>query len=279
MSWSRLGDLDRRWIWLLMFILLAGVMLNPIGLPIKVTPPAEQVYNYIEQNIQAGDVVWVAHEYEGGSTAELNPEVVAVTRHLFQKGAKIVYSSVFGPTAPSIVNNIITPVAEELGKVYGEDYIILGYKPGTNSAIRGFTQDISATSAGVDWKGDSLDQFPIMQGLTRIAPDQVKLIVAVETGTPGCPQWLQFGATPSGVPLLCGTLSMSIAESKPYVESGQYVALIEGVRGAAEYEQILGYAGMGSAAQDAQSLSGLYVVLMIVLGNIAYLASRREAAQ
>lgn len=276
-NWSKLGDMDRRWIWLFMFIIMIAVLMNPIGLPITLNPHSQQVHDYITTNIGEGDYVWIATEYEGASTAELNPELVVLSRMVMQQGARIVYSSTFGPTAPFIVADQITPVAAEYGYEYGTDWINLGYKPGEGVAIQGFTNDIRQTSAGVDYQGRSLDQFPILEGVNALTPETFSLIAAIETGSPGCPEWLQYGATPSGVPMMCGTLTMSIAESKPYVDSGQYVALVQGNRGAAELELRIQAPGQGAAAQDAQSLSGLYLTLMIIIGNIAYMATRREA--
>ena len=62
----------------------------------------------------------------------------------------------------------------------------------------------------------------------------------------------------------------------PYVASGQLDALVAGLRGAAEYEKLIDRKGGGNRGMLAQSTAHLYVVVLIIIGNVAYFRSRRK---
>jgi len=61
--------------------------------------------------------------------------------------------------------------------------------------------------------------------------------------------------------------------------------MLVGLRGAAEYESMMGSPGIGLASMDAQSIAHLLIVFFIVIANISYLGtqnktrSRKEASQ
>jgi hypothetical protein len=54
--------------------------------------------------------------------------------------------------------------------------------------------------------------------------------------------------------------------------------LLAGMRGAAEYEQLIGHLDVATKLMDAQTLSHLLVILFIILGNIGYLVGKRQNA-
>jgi len=64
----------------------------------------------------------------------------------------------------------------------------------------------------------------------------------------------------------------------PFLSSGQMVGLLGGLKGAAEYEMLLKKPGMGQKGMDAQSVSHLVIVLMIVWGNVGYFLKRKSSA-
>jgi hypothetical protein len=47
-----------------------------------------------------------------------------------------------------------------------------------------------------------------------------------------------------------------------------------GLVGAAEYEQLSGEAGSAMAGMDSQSLVHIAIILLILVGNVAYFAGR-----
>jgi hypothetical protein len=91
----------------------------------------------------------------------------------------------------------------------------------------------------------------------------------------GCAFTLEYAAEPTGIPMTCGSMQMSLPIDKPYLDSGQYRALIPGLKGAAEYELLLGRPGDALAGMDVTSMGALYVTLLMIIGNAAYLMLNR----
>jgi hypothetical protein len=62
------------------------------------------------------------------------------------------------------------------------------------------------------------------------------------------------------------------------VDSGQLAALIDGYRGAAEYEKLIGFEdrGRGHRQANAQSWAHILIFVLLVVGNIGYFMTRRR---
>jgi hypothetical protein len=63
----------------------------------------------------------------------------------------------------------------------------------------------------------------------------------------------------------------------PYVQSGQIQGILGGMPGAAEYESLIGQAGIGTSGMDAQSVAHLVIVGFIIFGNISFFVERRRS--
>jgi hypothetical protein len=89
------------------------------------------------------------------------------------------------------------------------------------------------------------------------------------------------------VHLGCGVTAVSAADYYPYVNSGQFTGMLAGMKGAAEYEQLVadrmaatngewGLRNRGIEAMSSQTAAHLAIMAFIVLGNIAFFASKRR---
>ena len=63
---SRIANIDRRIIYLLLIAVISLALLRPIGLAIKVSPETMKVYNAIDQ-IPPGSVVWMGFDFDAGA--------------------------------------------------------------------------------------------------------------------------------------------------------------------------------------------------------------------
>jgi hypothetical protein len=109
----------------------------------------------------------------------------------------------------------------------------------------------------------------------RVAED-IDLVISIETGTPGLPEWLRQWNDPYGVPFIVGCIGVSVPGMAPYLASGQLSALLPGLTASGEYEILIGRPGLAVAGLDAVSMSHLLVVALVLIGNIAYFASGRK---
>jgi hypothetical protein len=65
----------------------------------------------------------------------------------------------------------------------------------------------------------------------------------------------------------------------PLLRSGQINGLIGGLRGAAEYEILIGQKGKAVAGMDAQSATHLAIIVLVIMCNLFYFSSRNRARQ
>ncbi|NLN79684.1 MAG: hypothetical protein GX141_12300, partial [Armatimonadetes bacterium] len=90
--------------------------------------------------------------------------------------------------------------------------------------------------------------------------------------------WISYLTTPKHIPLIyCPTAVMS-AGAYPYLDSGQLKGMLNGVMGAVQYETLVGQslvATDASASSWALSAAHIYILFLIVLGNLGYLAAKR----
>lgn len=61
----------------------------------------------------------------------------------------------------------------------------------------------------------------------------------------------------------------------PFLDTGQINGLIGGLRGAAEYETLIGMKGKAVAGMDAQSATHFIIIGLIVLCNLFYFLTPR----
>ncbi len=269
-------DLDRRWIYLLCWIFVLYPLIFPLGLPIPIGQQSTTWYAAVDA-VKPGSTVVFSPMYDPSAIPELFPMTIATFRHLLQKDVKIVVVT-FWAAGALVFDQVLAQVnPEDYHKVYGTDWIDLGYIPGSETAMASFSKDPVGTASTDFLQHKPTSSFPIMQNIKSAADFSV--IISLETGTPGAGEWLRQAQAPYGTPLIVGCVGVSAPGMMPFVQSGQISALLPGLTASAEYETLLTKSGLGRpglaiAGVDAVSTSHLLIVLLIVLGNIAYFASK-----
>ena len=156
---------------------------------------------------------------------------------------------------------------EEFDLTYGEDYVILGFRPGNEAVVKGMVRNIRKLYT-TDARGTLVDNIPLMKNINKVA--DFDFIFSASAGYPGTVEWVQYASDPTGVPLSTGTTSIMVNDIMPMVNSGQVKGILAGMPGAAEYEALIGAPGIGTSGMDAQSIAHLVIVLFIIFGNITY---------
>ena len=64
----------------------------------------------------------------------------------------------------------------------------------------------------------------------------------------------------------------------PFLDSHQIEGLLAGVKGAGDYEELMGMKGGGTRVATALSLVYALIITLIVVGNIGYFAEKRALA-
>jgi len=268
-----IGKVDRRWIFLVIGLAVLLPLFFPLGLPIRATNATQRVYDAVEE-LEPNSKVLVSFEYGPSTKPEIHPMAIAILRHLFTNNQKV-YVTCLWPDGQFMAEDALTEIAEqEFGLIYGEDYVLLGFRPGNEAVVKGLVSNLRKLYT-TDARGTLVDQIPMMANVNRVK--DFDFIFSASAGYPGTIEWVQYAADPTGVPMSTGTTSIQVNDVMPYVQSGQVKGILAGMPGAAEYEALIGSPGIGTSGMDAQSIAHLVIVIFIVFGNITYFIETRRA--
>ena len=268
-----IGKVDRRWIFLVIGLAVLLPLFFPLGLPIRATNATQRVYDAVD-DLEPNSKVLVSFEYGPSTKPEIHPMAIGILRHLFTNNQKV-YVTCLWPDGQFMAEDALTEIAEqEFGLTYGEDYVLLGFRPGNEAVVKGLVSNLRKLYT-TDARGTLVDQIPMMANVNRVK--DFDFIFSASAGYPGTIEWVQYAADPTGVPMSTGTTSIQVNDVMPYVQSGQVKGILAGMPGAAEYEALIGSPGIGTSGMDAQSIAHLVIVLFIVFGNITYFIETRRA--
>ncbi len=267
-----LEKLDRRWIFLVVALLVLLPLIFPLQLPLSVSGPARRFYQAVE-DVPNGSIVVLAGDYDPASAPELLPMTTASIRHLMRKDCRIIALQLW-EGGPPLVDAALHQIGDELGKKYGTDYVNLGYKSGREAVMPSFGNSFSRTFPN-DYSGTPVSQLPLMREADTFA--QTALFVNISAGYPGTKEWVQQVQGRFNVRMVSGSTAVQAPEIYPYLQSGQVLGLLGGMAGAAEYEKSIDWPGPATKGMDAQSSAHLFVVFLILVGNAIYFTRRRES--
>ena len=267
----KLSRVDRRWIFLIIGLSVLLPLFFPLGLPIRATDTTQIVYNAFD-SLDPNSKVLLSCEYGPSTKPEIHPMVIAVLHQLFRNNHKV-YVSCLWPDGQFMADEALRKVAPLYNKTYGEDYVILGYKPGNEAVIKGMVRDLRAIFS-TDVKGTKVEDIPMMTGIFKF--EDFDFLFSASAGFPGSIEWMQYATDNTDVKMSTGTTSIMVNDIMPFVVSKQIQGILAGMPGAAEYETLVGEPGIGTSGMDAQSLAHLIIVLFIIFGNIGYFIERNK---
>lgn len=268
-----LASIDRRYIYVVLLLVVLFPLFRPIGLPISISSWTEAFYAEIDK-LQPGDIVVMSIDYSPSGGPDVGPQAVAVFDHLMAKNVKVIGVS-FLADGPPQLQQILNPWMEGRGKTYGVDFVNLGFIAGLETAINAFNNDMKR-AAPVDFFNTPTNTLPLMQQVTDA--NDVKIVMNYATGIPGPAEWIRqlAGFSPD---ILIGVVTVMGPQTEPYYQSGQIKGLLSGLRSAAEYEVRAGMPGSAAAGMDAQSLGHVVIILAMAIGNLAYFLGRKGGAK
>jgi len=260
---------DHRWVYLLLIVVVSWPLLSPIGLPVPVTTSTKMAFDTVEK-LPSGSLVAMSSILSGGNWPDLGPPEVAFVQHLFKKKLKIIFIGGVDET-PTITETTLLPRINKYGAQYGVDYVNLGYIAGSPDASEAAFATSLRKVISVDFVTTKpLDDLPIMKGVNTLV--DFKLVIHIGMAEDPVRQYY----TPFKIPLLVGVYGMMGPHYIPYLDTGQLSGMIVGLRGAAEYEYLVGFVGEGLQGADALSMTHLLVAVFVVLGNVYYLYQTRD---
>jgi hypothetical protein len=275
---QRFQQLDRRWVFLGMGLAILIPMLLPVHLAFKVDQRVQSLYDAVEE-LPAGSTVFLSADFDPASRPELEPFFRAVLHHLFRKDVKIVAATLW-EYAPPIVEPILREIAEYHHKQYGTDWAWLGFKPGKELAIKAIGENIPQTFPK-DVRGTPLGEIPVIRGFKQ-AKD-FPLLVNVSAGFPGTREYVLQIQGQYSLRMISACTAVSGPDYIPFYKAGQLAGLSAGMPGSAQYEKLVfgdeppeGVRLLATQAINVLNLGHLYVIALIVAGNVAYLVTRTK---
>jgi hypothetical protein len=262
--------IDRRVIYALVFVVVILPLIWKSSPEIEISPEVQQAFTSIEK-VPAEGVVMFSIDYDGASEAELQPMLVAMLHHCFSRNIKVILSAQW-PLGLPLGQIALDTVAALHQKEYGKDYVNIGYRPGGAALMIGIGKSGIRQYFARDFRGTLIDSFPFMRRVKDYG--QIDRLVGLEAGNAG-DLWVQFAGAQFGLRIILGVAGVMATSMYPYLQAKQIDGLLGGLKGAAEYETLIKHPHRGVWGMNSQSYLHLLVILLVILGNVAYYFERR----
>lgn len=273
---------------LLLAALLVGIIAPSLIAPLEVPPivPGAQTLRDQIGALGENDVVLIGYDWDARRVAELRPLEDAVIGQLIEQKVKLVLMST-DPQGSLLLYDLRDNLRANGYAQYGDDYILLGYQPGGELALRAMAQnfgqflsadfngtDVSTgglatgASTGTNQPLDSLNDFSMIM---LLADDQVDVQSWME----------QVQRTARDVPFSVLLTAEAAPSAAPYLRQPNVFGL-SGTDGALAYQALRGADTSVVASSAAQLRLGMiaFVVLLLfsmVVAAIMAAVRRRNA--
>ncbi|HEC79358.1 MAG TPA: hypothetical protein ENI34_09530 [candidate division WOR-3 bacterium] len=287
MKWYQaISSIDRRIIYLLLTLFIILPFFVPFKMHQNIMPQTQKLFDFVESIPPDEKAVMISFDYTPQTMPETQPMAIALLKHCFARGIPVIGVS-FDPQGPGLAVDAFATVAEEFNAeakthrdsiIYGEDYVYLGWKSGFVAAIL----DMGESIAGVfprDHFRNSIDSFPLMQHVKNYKEIAIAIILS---GAAYPESWVLYAQSRYGVKIGAGLTAVMAPRYYPFLQTGQFSGMMSGMKGAAEYENLIvqhGYTdklGRAETGMNSQSMIHILIIVLIILGNIGYIFSRRK---
>jgi hypothetical protein len=242
----------------------------------KISENTRTVYDTIS-SIPDGGIVYVGTDFDVSYRGEMQAMLEDLFKHLFTKDVKVVSITFHSAPLPGLVEGVITKLGlKNYGKIYGVDYVNLGYYPGREQSVVTFGEDVHAM-VKFDYFGTPIDELPLMDSL-HSAKD-FSLVISLTGGEIFPEVYLRQWKTKYNIKVTGGATSMIYPTLLGYVASGQLSGYLASSRGAAEYELLLNKPGSAIVAMDSQSIGHFIMIGTIILCNIGFIVSKLKSRE
>lgn len=298
---KRMQKLDRRYIFIVVALAIIIPLLIPFNSKTYVTEPTANIYKKIDTFSGKDDrAVLLCFSHNASTMAELFPMEIAVLRHCFERDVKV-FTLCFFPQAAPIITYAINTAKEEYDVKPGIDYLNFGFRPAALMVptMLGMGVDITETLE-TDAEGRKLDNLPIMKNIVNY--NEMNLVVDF-SGSASIQSWITYARAKYGANLAAGITAVMVADNYPFLQTGQILGMMRGMKGAAEYEKLVDVFAKKDKSyskervkettvpitgdtvkyefkkarigMNAQSVAHIMIIVFIILGNIGYFLTQK----
>ncbi|MCD6161641.1 MAG: hypothetical protein J7K40_04410 [candidate division Zixibacteria bacterium] len=260
---------DRRYIYLSVALYVIFPVLITLKLPIMISPEARQLFEAVD-SLPDSSTVLLTFDYYPSTLAETEPMSRAALHHLFRKDCRVLTMTTVPLGGPSIAERVTRELAEEYNKIYGIDFVNLGYKANYVAVLKGMGSSIDIIYP-TDNTGTPLSQIPMMKNIKNY--DDIDFIYVVsDNGI--VDYWISIVNAQYNIRVGSGVTAVMAPRFYAYIGAGQMTGMLGGMKGAAEYEMLVKEIGFASKGMTAQSLVHLFIILSVIAGNIIFLIEK-----
>jgi hypothetical protein len=244
-------------------------------MPLTPSPKAKKLYDFVD-DLEPGSHVLLAFDYDPSSEAELRPMSRAILRHCFKKDL-IPIIMTHWQTGVGICKEESENAAAECEEMWGKekrsgrDYVLLGYKPGQTNLVLNMGENLKGAFPK-DYYGKPTQNMQALKGVDSLK--DLDMAIDLAAGATVDAIWIPYGSDRFGFPMGAGTTAVSAPDMYPFLDSGQLVGLLGGLRGAADYEELLEKSGDGMSGMMAQSAAHLLIIALILWANTKFIMDK-----
>jgi len=263
--------------------LVAPFVISPLP-----TEPVMSLFNTID-SIPRERALVISVDYTPDIEPELHPMTIALLRHAFARRLRV---GVLCLQIPGIglADLAINQVVEEFNSRartpqdslrYGKDYIFWGFQTPLLTVLTGMGEDITKVFP-VDAHQNRTDSFQFSREIQNY--NDIGIVVSIAGSTIPL-YWITYAQTVFGVKIGTGITAVSAADFYPYYsKTRQFSGLLAGMKGGAEYEEIVAQrypqtASLRRLATErmaSQTTAHFAIMLLIIIGNVAFFATRKR---
>jgi len=272
--WAKLEKLDPRYLYAALLIIVIVGLLVPIPLPLAVGPDARGFYDSIE-NADPHKIALVSTLWSASTQGENRPQTLVIIEHLMRKRLRFALIAFGDPQSTILAQEVAEGLAKRYHYEYGKDWINLGYRADMAGTLKGIVTNLVGTLKSDSIQKKPLGDFPVMRGIRNIKDVNV---IAEVSASGSYTAWLGLVVGTTDAAFCYAPTSVMAPELYTYIDSGQMKGMLFGIKGAAEYERLLGIKGFTTRAITPVSLSLVLLFVLIGLGNYGMYAARKKGS-
>jgi hypothetical protein len=266
---------------LLLVAAIAGLFLPTLTGPLQSTAPASPAASALLTQVNSlaeANTIMLAYEWDAQRRGELAPLEQTLTRHLIERRARMILLST-DPFGTLLSFDLIEPLraagynvdATNNQTIGGRDYVLLGYRPGGELALRGLAQDLRGALRS-DFAGRDATRGLLatnFDGSARISSiNDLAMIVVMADEAQDVQNWMQqIHSRAPQVPMVF----LLPAEVQPVVQPylrGANVYALSGRQGAYDYSLLRGESNSGLLSVQSSGQLGLLTAAFVALALI-----------
>ncbi|MCX7732256.1 MAG: hypothetical protein N2248_03725 [candidate division WOR-3 bacterium] len=268
--WRTLASIDRRIIYLLLTIVVVLPLIIHPKIKVRVSEPVRAAFESIEK-LPQNSVVMISIDFDPSSAPEVQPMLIAILRHCFKKNLKVILTGQLALGLP-LGEIALNQVSGEYNKVYGRDYVNIGYRPGSTALMVGIGREIRDFFK-TDYRGVPLDSFEFMRRVHNY--HDIALLVTLAHGAVA-DAWIQYAGARFNQKIIVGCTGVNAPNMYQYLSAQQITGLIGGLQGASEYETLVEKPGAATLGMPAQSTAHALLIILLIIGNIGFILSKKK---